>query len=762
MVKPVAKAEISSFVKGLITEASPLNFPPDATIDEENYNLNRDGSRDRRLGIDFEADHTLRSTGFTATSLKDVAHSTYKWIGAGNNTENEFIVVQFGARVDIFDSSKASISTDGFIGSVSLTGVLNTIRLSYASVDGTLVIAAETEEIHIIKYDGASLAYSTKRLLVRDQWGLPDDDNNDLNKRPTTLTQGHLYNLRNQGWGIPRKNSAGTLIDPISLFFTTYAKYPANSESVYIGLQFQPVTAGVTFERIYPNLYDDALGLDAPASKGYFIIDALKRGVSRIEADVANRTKFTTLSARAVTTLPVDTTTKGARVVADYAGRVFYAGFNGEVTDGDVNSPILSSYLLFSQLVKGQEDIVKCYQRGDPTSRESSDVVDTDGGVIRISGAKKIYGMVTQAGNLFVIADNGVWIVQGGSDYGFSATNYSVNKLSSFGCNNTRSIVTVNDRIFFFGESGIYSIAKNQYGDWLVSNISETTIQTLYDDIDTRGKENATGIYDASDKKVRWLYRQDLDTTNTNTVFEIVLDVQLNAFSKTRFYSLATDTPEVISHIQSASFISGSNQENVVHDTVDVVVDGVQVVINMSTRTSGIQSIKYVTLYGMAGSNVGYTFSQYRDTTFMDWKTADSVGVDAKAFMLTGVVTAGDSSAEKQSPYLVMHFLRTETGVEESAGGLIPLSQSSCLIRSQWDWANSVNSGKWSDLFQAYRYRRAYFISSPSDLYDNGYETVTTKNKLRGRGRALSLYMETEPSKDCRILGWNLSLTGNK
>jgi hypothetical protein len=53
MVKPVTKAEISSFIKGFITEASPLNFPADASRDEENFELNVNGSRDRRLGIDF-------------------------------------------------------------------------------------------------------------------------------------------------------------------------------------------------------------------------------------------------------------------------------------------------------------------------------------------------------------------------------------------------------------------------------------------------------------------------------------------------------------------------------------------------------------------------------------------------------------------------------------------------------------------------------------------------------------------------------------
>jgi hypothetical protein len=44
---------------------------------------------------------------------------------------------------------------------------------------------------------------------------------------------------------------------------------------------------------------------------------------------------------------------------------------------------------------------------------------------------------------------------------------------------------------------------------------------------------------------------------------------------------------------------------------------------------------------------------------------------------------------------------------------------------------------------------------------DNGFEIISSRNKIRGRGRAIALYMETEPGKDCHILGWNITLNGN-
>ena len=76
MVKPITKVEITSFSKGFLTEASPLNFPADATRDEENFELNINGSRDRRLGVDFENNYQLRSTGYNSTDLKGLATSS--------------------------------------------------------------------------------------------------------------------------------------------------------------------------------------------------------------------------------------------------------------------------------------------------------------------------------------------------------------------------------------------------------------------------------------------------------------------------------------------------------------------------------------------------------------------------------------------------------------------------------------------------------------------------------------------------------------
>jgi hypothetical protein len=59
MARQTAAVEINNFVKGLITEASPLTFPDNASLEEQNFVLNRDGSRERRSGMRLMAQENI-------------------------------------------------------------------------------------------------------------------------------------------------------------------------------------------------------------------------------------------------------------------------------------------------------------------------------------------------------------------------------------------------------------------------------------------------------------------------------------------------------------------------------------------------------------------------------------------------------------------------------------------------------------------------------------------------------------------------------
>jgi hypothetical protein len=129
--------------------------------------------------------------------------------------------------------------------------------------------------------------------------------------------------------------------------------------------------------------------------------------------------------------------------------------------------------------------------------------------------------------------------------------------------------------------------------------------------------------------------------------------------------------------------------------------------------------------------------------------------------MITGYVSGGDYQRYKQVPYITFHLNRTEDGFELDGEDIVPSNQSSCLVQAQWEWANSVNSGRWGRQFQAYRYKRHYIPVDVNDPYDYGFTTIVTKNKIRGKGKVLSLRIETEAGKDCQLLGWSGMLEVN-
>jgi hypothetical protein len=99
---------------------------------------------------------------------------------------------------------------------------------------------------------------------------------------------------------------------------------------------------------------------------------------------------------------------------------------------------------------------------------------------------------------------------------------------------------------------------------------------------------------------------------------------------------------------------------------------------------------------------------------------------------------------------------RTETGFDASYNDL---NSSSCTMQTRWDFTDSANANKWDDGQEVYRHTRMY-IPSTFD-FDDGYPVVITKNKIRGRGRALQIKFTADEDYDMRILGWSNTLYGS-
>lgn len=298
--------------------------------------------------------------------------------------------------------------------------------------------------------------------------------------------------------------------------------------------------------------------------------------------------------------------------------------------------------------------------------------------------------------------------------------------------------------MFFWGEEGIFVIAQSQIGDLAVDNISRGKIDKFYQELPVFSKSSCVGLYDFYAGKILWNFGRE----GSNDNFELILDTSLGSFTLNRISGLLGSTVVKIVSAFTTTPFSTIAADDEVFTTTDLTLVGTDtVVVQSNTVSTGLSTVKYLVSITELGTTK-FCFANYRNADFFDWVLVNSLGVDASAYCITGALVIGDSSVRKQIQFLTMHFERTEQGSEDELTNL-----SSCLIRSQWDWANKPDSLKWSALKQAYRH------SKPQGA--TNFDVVTSRNMLRGQGRAFSLYFETEPRKDCRILGWSISADGN-
>ena len=736
-----------SFVKGLITEASPLTFPENASIDEQNFVLNRDGSRSRRLGLDYEGTYAKTSTGLTADDIKEGKQSFHRWDTPSGTSSIAIGVVRVKNKlwfVDLLTSApSANLLNSG--NPITITGLSNN-NIETSTLNNQLIIVGkDLDKPVVLSYDYTTdtVSQRTVDIKVRDIWGL--DDSLEDDERPATLSDEHKYNLRNQGWNENIVTKGGG--DALDETFTALSAYPSNSDQWTLGKISN--SSDADYEKFDPEVLEKNSQSRYSVSRGSIVIDAFDRGSSR-EAGTD------------VTGLNSDTETGNISTVASYAQRIFYSGIDSTVTDGDAKSPNYSGYIFFTKVVTSDSDFGKCYQEADPTDPGINDIIDSDGGTIQIPEATRIVKIASSQSSLLVFAENGIWEIYGDTG-GFIASSFQANKISTNGIFNANSVVNINGNFMYWSKAGIYTLVTDAAsGRFRAETISLTTIQTLFLQIPDIGKNNCKGFYDEKENRVRWLYNDADDITYTNNNYinrytkELVFDLTLQAFYTNVFSQLATSSPYVADYIEVPGYAISSfdeavlvtNGNTVIDSNSDTVVTTEDLLLNRSSQFS------YLTI---AGTN--FTISKFNNLTFKDWKTEDGTGANYSSYLVTGYELFNDVMRDKQTPYIFFYFNRTEDGYTADGANLILNNQSSCKVQAQWNWANSANSGKWGNEFQAYRLLRNYIPSGSGDPFDYGDGVIVTKSKLRGSGKTLSIKISSEEGKDMKLLGWAVPAT---
>lgn len=718
----------NTFVKGLNSDASPLTFPPNTSLDESNMRLLIDGSRRRRRGIDYEQSAILSAIGPALDTLSTQVISSHRWFSVHEDANVNFLVVQVFNLLYFFNHSSIPLSSGLKAFTVNLDTYLapgktlaGSEYIDTATVKGALFVCSNKIEPFVISYDAAAdtISVVVKPVQVRDFTGVTDGLRVD--EQPLTLSNPHLYNLYNQGWSSP-----SVFTPQISLIQPGYTAvsgghYPSNTQQWVVG--FNEATGDTNMNVVRSSNFGNTA-----APKGHYILNAFYKDRSTVSG---------------ITGLAVETIAERPNSLAGYSGRVFFG---------------VGSTLYYSQIIKTDlSNIGYCYQDADPTSKDVNDLIDSDGGTITITEAINIRAVRALGNALIIFADNGVWAVTGNNYSGFKATEFQITFVSEVNCLNKNSIVRATNSLLWWANTGIQTLQlDNTSGAPVIKSISDGVIQKFYNGIPGNSKFDSKGGFDPFNQVAIWAYHSEVAPSSNVKALDrlLILDFQLGAFY-VHDVSQTSSTPFITDLIVTPTSSSLPTQETIVVGSTSVVVGVNTVVVTQNNLEIINTTIQYLTAVP-TGTSFSLTVSEFSNIDFKDWFTFASPGIDYLSFVDTGYLIEGDAAHEKQAPYILVYFRRTESGYTgNDTSGYQFLNPSSCMMQAKWDWADSVASNKFSSKQQVYRFRQNSLV--PSNLsFDNGFPVVVTKNKVRGRGKSLHLRFESESGKDMNLLGWHV------
>lgn len=710
MPQSLSQKAVNTFVKGLITERTELTFPPDASVDELNCDLRRDGSRRRRLAAKVEDSRVLSS--FTVST--STRFHTGKWENVGGQSGLEFLVLQVGSTLRFYNKSDLPYSSHEIAETVNLAtyevsggvGAANA-NCQFASINGALVVSSPAINTIYIQRDNTTGTLTTTQITfrIRDFEWLGDKSTYTTEVATGSASTERKYDTANAGWSGTKGSAA----------LSTYGAYPPLTLPWYSGKD----SSGNFSKTEWQNIFSGT----SLIGNGTYILDFFNKDRS---------------AASGIAGIPADIETSRFKSVEAFAGRIFYAGLESAKNSG---------VILFSRQIETLSELGECFQVNDPTSEDISDLLDTDGGVVRIPDAVNIKYLYAFGANLFIFADNGVWSING-VDNVFRATEYSLRRVSYTGMLTAESFAEAEGVPFWWSKTGIHTLQFDEVsGNPTEQNISIPTIQTFWDNIGSNARSLVQATYDRLNKKIYWAY-PNANETNVNKLNNfLILDIPLGAFYPWKVSDEASSTD----YIMGLAVYSGYGSDELVLDVVlpngdDVIQDADDVVsTQFSDFATGDPSVVLLIRDGATGKLTMGTFS---GDDFLDWSTTNY-----SSFAEAGYDFISDFVRQKNSPYIVTYMRVTEEGWSATLSGYEPIRPSSLFVSAYWDFSNSPSSASQ----QAYRYKQTPIVN-PGDLTEFGYPdtVISSRLKLRGRGRSVRLRFESEQGKDFVLLGYGV------
>lgn len=708
------------FRNGLITESSPFNFPENSALDLNNVIIELSGKVRRREGIDKEPNAQDEANSDIGTT----ENNTFLWENVNNDPNSNFVVVQVASELHFYDADKDSLSNNK-VGSVELDNQSPIVqnaskadinKIFFDSGNGALFGVNKYMAPFRITYDSNAGTFSAKEIVVetRDFEGVDDDEG--LTGRPDTIDDAHRYNLQNQGWPDSTefyvfKDEAGSnklLKNPADYYNSKFGEFPANRDIFTLGLRADADLTEAKFAFSPWQMRRLVQDVQTDPPKGHYILNFFDKKRTDVP-NVSDNSLDESLDTR-----PEAVAFFSERLWLAFEETIFFSQIADQFQDKDPgNVPGLSP---------------KFYQKQDPTAANFNSLLPTDGGTITLTGAGKITNLVSLGNSVIIFSKNGVWQILGTDDSGFTAKSFTVQKISNEGVITPTSIVQERSNIYFWSENGIYRLSPQEGSPLLQSeNLTVSTIQSRYDDLDVADKRSADGEWIRNEGKIYWNFVSSVSGVPYTI---IVYDLFIKAF-----YLLEVGQTK-------------NNESNA-----------------QVKNTIPSNKFKFLTAHEDSNGDKQFVFSEFNNRNFKDWETVQSDldydPQDYNSFIETRyILSGGDVIRNKRATYVFCYFNITETGYkEDNNGNLVFKDPSGCKLLARWDFTRDDKAGKEQDLGDVYRLNRYYLPSGKNDPFDFSYSVAVSKNKVRGNGRALTLRFESQDGKDFQLYGYAMPMT---
>ena len=786
----VATALQNSFIAGLKTEFTGLNFPPNAATDCDNVIFTMIGDVARREGFDYENNYVLNTIDRTEKAV-----ATYRWLNVGGDGETQVVVQQVGDTLYFYESSAATtaspLSTQILPSTITISSFLangsvndpSTVECQFSDGNGYLfVYHPYCDPFYCIFSAGEVISYPIT-VQIRDFLGYPEASV-PVSLRPSILTNEHNYNLQNQGWtNAPLWTATSTtsgyaVASAVNFVNATLGNFSFTVASGISGIvNGFPVNLSVGFAYLDGNFNTstgsfDAQGTVVSYSGTTLIIDTSYSGF--YSGPIIRAVESNTVSISAsnldnlISTWNSDIGNYPSNADVWWLFKDDTGVFNPSVTMPNITlptSPAASGHFILNAFNQQQSNISgissltpittiarpktgawfsgRVWYAGvdgaQPSTGDQNYYTWTESIYFsQIVTSSEDFGMCYQTNdptdeNLFNLlpSDGGVINIQGAG---------SIYKL--FPIQNGMLVFAANGIWFITGSQGI-GFTANDYTLTKISSVQSIS-PTSY--VDVQGLPvfwNEEGIYSVTPSQ------SGLNVTpiTLGTILSFYNNIPLDSkkYVKGAYNPITYVLQWIYRSTQETDTTSRYEYDSVLCLNVRTQafykyslegtpsINGINYIASPGGSDAPSPTFKYLTSVPL-GAGYQFTFSEEGDTDYMDWVSYDNVGINFSSFFVTGYSLDGQAQRKFQT-WVHLH--------------VFPRFSGAYSIQGIWDFATSGNSGKYSTV-QVININKPYF------------GMVFRRHRIRGQGYCLQLKVSSVNNQPFDIMGWSTWATQNE